>query len=88
MITCRDLLGFLHDYTAGALNAAQVRTFEEHVAACPPCVAYLDSYRATSAVSRSSQRADDNCTELPDDLVRAILAARDKAPEPGRSGGR
>lgn len=82
MITCRDLLGFLHDYTAGALNEAQTRTFEEHLAVCPPCVAYLATYRAVSTLSLATQQSDASSDELPEDLVRAILAARDRPSAP------
>lgn len=82
MITCRDLLGFLHDYAAGALNEAQTRTFEEHLTMCPPCVAYLASYRAVSTLSLAARESDATSDELPEDLVRAILAARDTPSAP------
>ncbi len=82
MITCRDVLDFLHDYAAGTLNASQLGAFEEHLVVCPPCVAYLDSYRTASALSRASQCSDDAGGALPEELVRAILAARDASSTP------
>lgn len=80
MITCREVHEFLHDYFSGSLPAEEKRVFEEHLRACPPCVAYLESYDLTVKLGKEALRAPagDPPPPLPEELVRAILAARKK----------
>jgi len=48
MITCKRLIEeFLADYLDGTLGPDQIGELEQHLAACPPCVAYLNTYRKT-----------------------------------------
>jgi anti-sigma factor RsiW len=80
-VTCRDFVQFLDDYLEGRLGAEQVRGFNDHLAACPSCVNYLNSYRDTlrlgkAALAASSEPVPDT---IPEDLVRAILKARKPA---------
>jgi anti-sigma factor RsiW len=35
------------DYLEGALPPLDLRRFEAHLSACPPCLTYLDQMRAT-----------------------------------------
>ncbi len=79
-MTCRELIGFLHDYVSGELPPAERARLEAHLAECPECVAYLATYEATIALARLAfSGADDPVPdEVPDALVRAILAARAK----------
>ena len=49
--------------------------FERHLSVCPSCVAYLETYERTIALARTS--SDEPVPEdVPESLVRAILAAR------------
>lgn len=73
-MTCRELVAFLMEYLDGALSDPVRRLFEEHLAECPDCVAYLDSYRAAIRLGQDACR--DAAVAPPDDLVRAVLAAR------------
>jgi anti-sigma factor RsiW len=75
MMTCREILDFLMDYLDGSLSPAQRAVFEEHLAVCPACVAYLHSYQKTVKLGKSLATADQN-DDVPEDLVQAILAAR------------
>jgi len=76
-VSCREIVEFLDAYVDGSLPPDRHAVFEEHVEACPPCVHYLDAYRATIAAGRSlSDAAGDVPAEMPDELVRAILAAQ------------
>ena len=73
--TCHELIDFLSDYLDGALPAATATAFEEHLAICPDCRAYLDNFRATlratkAAYARQAQPA------MPEELVQAILASQ------------
>ena len=78
-MTCRELSEFLMQYVSGELSAAQRTVFEAHLASCPECLAYVQSYEATV---RLAQRIDDHeavAGSVPEKLVRAILAARGRA---------
>jgi anti-sigma factor RsiW len=77
-VTCRELAEFLMDYLDGALPAGERHRFEEHLGECPDCVAHLHSYRATVRLGRSLCDEVDDAppTGMPEELVRAILAAR------------
>lgn len=81
-ITCRQLLDFIYDYLEGTLPADERAEFERHMAVCPSCVHYLDTYRKTLRISRAALRPDaeeqdvlDSELALPEPLVQSILAA-------------
>jgi len=83
MITCRELVSFLVDYLEDKLSKAQRATFEEHLRICDGCVDYLDSYRKTIELTHDAFAGKDPSTPaeaVPEDLVRAILAARGRSP--------
>lgn len=44
---CRDVVELMTDYLEGALSAADAARFEEHIAGCDGCRAYLEQMRAT-----------------------------------------
>ena len=46
-ISCQELVELVTDYVEGALGAADLRRFEEHLAVCEGCRHYLDQLRAT-----------------------------------------
>lgn len=75
MMTCKEVIEFLMGYLDGELPPEQRRVFEKHLAVCPPCVAYLHTYQATVKAGKECCREED-CEKIPDDLVKAILAAR------------
>ena len=79
-LSCRELVEFLADYLDGALPAPNRERFEEHLRACPACVDYLDSYRETMRLTAEAWQAcgpeDDVSEDVPEELVRAVLAAR------------
>jgi hypothetical protein len=80
-ITCREFVDFLDDYLARTLQPPQLAEFNNHLSGCPPCVAYMQTYQDSirlgkGAIDRSDEPAP---SSVPEDLVAAILAARDKA---------
>ena len=81
-LTCREFVTFLDDYLAGALDRERVAAFNEHLANCPACVAYMNSYRESVRLGRAALAPTDEPTpaDVPEGLLRAILAARDKKP--------
>jgi anti-sigma factor RsiW len=77
-MTCRDFIEFLMDYVAGELSAEERALFDAHLAICPPCVAYLKTYRATIQMGQAALAASEGPVpaDVPEELVQAILAAR------------
>lgn len=80
MINCREFENFVIDYFEGSLPEQQVRVFEFHLKICRECRDYLEAYQRTIDVSkRVFANADDPVPDdVPEDLVRAILDARDR----------
>ncbi len=79
-MTCRELADFLMAYLDGELADGERSVFEEHLQLCPPCVDYLESYRACVKAGREVCREEDAAPEgAPEALIQAILAARGKA---------
>lgn len=68
-IVCASGVDLLMEYLEGAL-APEVRAdLEAHVAGCPRCVAFLESYRATPRILRQATLA-----ALPEDLGSSLMA--------------
>lgn len=77
-MTCREFINFLLDYMSGELSEAERTTFDQQLATCEACVAYLKNYKSTVELGRvvSAELDDPVPSEVPDDLVRAILTAK------------
>lgn len=67
MVTCRDMASLLLDYVEGALDAAVREQLDVHLADCPGCLAFLNTYRHTIALSR-----DLRCEDIPPELRRKL----------------
>jgi putative zinc finger protein len=74
IMTCRELTEFIADYLSGELSPDTRQSFEHHLSVCPNCVNYLASYKAAIELGRGALAVDE--TDVPDDLVRAILNSR------------
>jgi predicted anti-sigma-YlaC factor YlaD len=46
-LVCREVVELVSDYLEGALDAVDRARFEEHLAMCEGCSAYLDQMRTT-----------------------------------------
>ncbi len=77
-MTCKELIDFLMDYIDGELSAGEARHFDEHLGVCPPCAAYLASYRETVRLGKMICQPEKSAlpADMPEDLVQAILRAR------------
>ncbi len=52
-LTCKELiLNHLSEYLDGTLSPEIVEDFERHLAGCPACVAYLNTYKRTQDFTR------------------------------------
>ena len=49
-MTCKELVELVTDYLDGKLEAIDLTRFEEHIATCGGCTAYLDQMRRTIQV--------------------------------------
>ena len=71
-LPCTEIIGFLADYLDDALSPERRFEFDRHLAVCPSCVAYLETYKETIRMAK----ADDLPVEdAPDELIAAIIAA-------------
>jgi anti-sigma factor RsiW len=50
-ITCREVVEIVTDYLDGALAPEDVARLEAHLAACDPCVAYVEQVRITARLA-------------------------------------
>ena len=55
-MTCRDAIDLLCDYVETSLTPELVATLERHLADCPPCRAYLNTYRRTRELTSQAAR--------------------------------
>ena len=79
MITCRQFEDFLIDYLEGELPDRQKFVFELHLKVCRSCRDYLAAYKRAAEVSTavlSGEVADPDLPELPEDLIKAVIDAR------------
>ncbi len=81
-MTCKEFIDFLMAYLDGELAQDVVDVFEQHMALCPPCEGYLDSYKQTVELAQRACRSggddQDVPEEVPQALLKAILEARKK----------
>ena len=51
-LTCKQETDFLARYLAAELRGTMLEAFEHHLRLCPDCVAFLQTYKATIALTR------------------------------------
>ncbi len=80
-VSCREFVEFLDDYLAGALAGDRLVTFNDHLAACPSCVAYMKTYQEAVRLGKAAlpPSEDPLPADVPEDLVQAILLARTRS---------
>lgn len=61
---CKECVDLLFDYLDGGLPDEKEKELDEHFVGCPPCLDFLDQYRASSTLSRKALE-----TEMPDALA-------------------
>lgn len=73
-MTCQQIVDFLADYLDDTLPPAEKAMFVSHLNRCPPCVAFLNTYNSGCKLAQAA--CADDCCDVPEELVQAILAAR------------
>ena len=62
MICCKECLELLHDYLEGELSPDVSASLEEHFKDCPPCIAFVKTYKSTTHFCQTALKS----TEIPD----------------------
>lgn len=79
-IKCSELIDFIAGYLSGELPDSERSEFDRHLHVCPPCQTYLKTYEETIRACRAAERGGaegcDKSMPIPEELVRAIMAAR------------
>jgi anti-sigma factor RsiW len=77
-MTCRELADVLDAYFAGELRPDAHTLFERHLSLYVNCRRYLAQYRHAIALGRVAFEDVNGAVpdDVPEDLVRAVLAAR------------
>ena len=80
MLTCREFEDFVLDYFEETLPTKQRLIFEMHLVVCRDCRSYLAAYRRSMALGKAIFERQESPVpgDVPEDLVKAILAAKDK----------
>ena len=65
--TCREIVEVLCDYLEGELPQEAREELDRHLADCPPCLAFLKSYKSTSQLCRALRPED-----VPEELRRRV----------------
>jgi hypothetical protein len=50
-LNCKNAVSLIADYLAASLAPQVKRAFDEHLEACPDCVAFLQTYRKTIEIT-------------------------------------
>jgi anti-sigma factor RsiW len=81
MFSCRELVDSLMACLDGTLPRERRSEIEAHLATYSSCVAYMNSYRRSIKLSKESAKPpeDSPAAQMPEQLIRAILAARKKS---------
>lgn len=78
MFTCKESVDLLMDYLDGTLAAADEAHLKEHFEACPPCVDFLRTYRATPSLCKRALLAKGMPKEVSEKLSAFLRAKLNK----------
>jgi len=78
MITCSEFESFILAYLEDELALRQKFVFELHLKLCRECRDYLAAYRASLQLAKGALGTEGGhlVDDVPEDLVKAVLAAR------------
>ena len=80
-ITCHELIDFLYLYLENELPGPRRAEFERHLAVCPSCRTYIETYRDAIILEKKAfhDSAEALLQEAPEELIAAILELGKKA---------
>jgi predicted anti-sigma-YlaC factor YlaD len=68
-IDCQRIAELLGDYLEGSLPRATTELLEWHIEGCPPCVAFVNTYRGTINAAKTLREV-----EIPSELKNRLIA--------------
>ena len=68
MICCKECIELLHDYLEGELSTETNASLEEHFADCPPCIAFVNTYKSASRLCKATLTSN----EIPDSVKNKL----------------
>lgn len=71
VLKCKECFDLLIDYLDENLDPEIQTRLDEHFAACPPCLNFLESYRTCSEMA---QQLRDQLVEIPQELEGRLKA--------------
>lgn len=74
MICCKECLDLLHDYIEGTLSKDLENSLDEHFQDCPPCISFLNTYKATTKACRLMLTE----TEVPEEVAKSLKSFIEK----------
>ena len=79
MITCKEFEDFVLSYLDDELSTKQKSVFEWHLRLCRECREYLAAYERTRDIASAISTLPNEAVpqEVPEDLIKAILDARE-----------
>ena len=79
MLKCRDISQLLYDYVEGILDPPIHQQLEQHLADCPGCIAFVNTYRQTITLSKELREE-----EIPQELQQKLQSfIKEKLHKPG-----
>ena len=73
-LVCREVVELVTEYLGGTLPPHDRQRFDQHLATCPPCTAYLAQVRTTlelaAELGTTSARAGDDVAKQLSDMFR------------------
>jgi anti-sigma factor RsiW len=73
-LVCQEVVELVTEYLGGTLPAPDRERFDQHLATCPPCTAYLAQVRTTlelaAELGSASAPADDKVAKQLGDMFR------------------
>ncbi len=76
-IGCAECMDLLADYVDGALPPKKSQAFEWHIESCPPCVAFVNTYKGTVDAAKRLRQAT-----LPPELRDRLIAFLQRSDTP------
>ena len=79
MLNCRQIEDFIDDYLDESMAWRKRALFRSHLLMCRECRSYIEAYKRASALGRKVFSDGDGPPpeDVPEELVKAILEARD-----------
>lgn len=80
MLTCKQLDEFLVDFLDGSLPFRTKLSMHMHLGLCKACRDYVRDYERAITLGRKACTAEEEVSEVPEELVQAVLTNLQRDP--------